>query len=268
MKRDGCRPSIHKALGRGAGILGRSLAALHLVLMAFAPGGLAAAEKVMVLTYHTHPPFIVGARQGLTHDLAAYLNEHSGGRYEFEVRSMSRPALNKSIEMPLVCIVPWVNPVWFKDQAETKYLWSTQVLMRDGNAVVSRSDRRVVYEGPASLAGMTLGGLRGHLYEGIDAYIRDKKSLRRVDADRHLDNFQKLLKGRIDVTLTPESAALYLIKREGPGAKLFISPNPHSRYERRFFVTDQREDIRKYINEALSGAAAQEEWSAILERYR
>ena len=261
MKRARYRASIHKAPGRGTGILGRSLAALHLILMAFAPGGLAAAaEKVTVLTYHTHPPFIVGAKQGLTYDLAAYLNDHSGDRYEFEVRSMSRPALNKLIEMPLAGIVPWVNPVWFMDQAETKYLWSTLELMRDGNAVVSRSDRRVVYDGPESLAGMTLGGIRGHMYEGIDAYIRDKKSLRRVDADRHLDNFQKLLEGRIDVTLTPESAAIYLIKREGLGDKLFVSPNPHSRYERRIFVTDHRKDIRNYIDKVLSGAAAQEDF--------
>ncbi len=268
MKQDGYGAPSHKAPGRVTGMLRRLPAALLLVLLVVAPGGRAAAEKVMVFTYHTHPPFTVGAKRGLTSDLAAYLTGHSGGLYTFEVREMSRPALNKRIDMALAGMVPWVNPVWFKDQEESKYLWSAQALMHDGNAVISRSDRRVVYKGPASLGGMILGGLKGHLYAGIDDYIRETKSVRRVDTNRHLDNFRKLLKGRIDVTLTPKSAALYLIKREGLGDKLFVSPHLHSQYERRFFVTNQRQDIRAYIDQAFSGAAAQEEWNAILQRYR
>jgi polar amino acid transport system substrate-binding protein len=222
----------------------------------------------MVLTYHTHPPFVVGPQQGLTYDLAAYLTAHANGRYVFEVREMSRPALDKSLDMPLVSMVPWVHPVWFNDPHETRYLWSPYVFMQDATAVISRRDRPVVYQGPASLAGMIFGGLKGHVYAGIDAYIRETQALRRVDADNHLENFQKLLKRRIDVTLIPESAVLYLMKQEGLADQLFVSPHPHSQFTRRFFVTQQRADLCTYLNQTLSAAATQPAWQALLKQYR
>ena len=132
---------------------------------------------------------------------------------------------------------------------------------------MSRSDRAIVYEGPESLSGMTMGGLKGHRYVGIDDYIQETNAIRRVDADRHLDNFRKLLRDRVEVTLTPESTALYLIAREGLTADLFLSPNPHSRYDRRLFVTGGRQDILDDIEKAFSGAAAKEAWRAVLNRY-
>ncbi|MGE3537409.1 MAG: substrate-binding periplasmic protein [Candidatus Tectimicrobiota bacterium] len=226
-----------------------------------------ATEKVLLLTYHTHPPFVTGVKQGLTYDLAAYLTERAGHRYRFEVREMSRPALDKSLPILQAVIVPWVNPIWFHDQAETTYLWSTTVLMHDGMSVISRQEKKVVYTGPASLANLTLGALKGHVHEEIDQYIHDSQALRRVDADQHLDNFHKLLNGRIDVTLTPESAALYLLKREHLLERLFLSPKP-GRYARRLFVTQQRTDLRDYIDAAFSSAADQQSWDEILRRYR
>lgn len=243
-------------------------AMVFLLFWLLAPGRLKAAEKITILTYHTHPPFVVGNKAGLSYDLAKYLTKRSAGRYIFAIRETSRPALNKTIDTSLAVVVPWVTPEWFADHAERKYLWSQQILMQEGNVLISRSDQPIVYSGPASLNNLIFGGLKGHVYEDIDHYIRDTQALRRVDANQHLENFHKLLQGRIDVITAPESAARYLIKREHLQEKLFLSPTLLSRYERRLFVTNRREDIRAFIDAAFSSGEAQQEWHTLLTYYQ
>lgn len=239
------------------------------VILGLVPAALKATEveKIAILTYHTHPPFITGARQGLTYDLAIYLSERSGGRYRFEIREMSRPAVDKALTLPRIALVPWVHPAWFHDVTESKYLWSTQGLMDDSTSFISRQAKKIIYEGPASLAHLTIGGLRGHVYDDIDTYVQHTHTIRRVDADQHLENFQKLINGRIDLALVPESAALYLLKREHLAETLFVSAKPE-RYVRRFLVTQQRHDIMTYIDATLADPAGRHAWDMILTRYR
>ncbi len=227
----------------------------------------AAPEQVAVYTYHTHPPFVTGKHEGLTFDLAKYLSEKSGGRFRFRVVLMSRPRLNKAIKDPGAMIVPWVNPAWFKDVEEKRYLWSKNALMEDANGIISRRGRNLNYEGPSSLSGLIFGGIRGHIYTGIDDFIRHSKTTRRVNTDNHLANFQKLSKGRIDVTLTPESAARYLIKEHSLGEELYLSPKPHSRYRRRVMVPNGRADIMAFINEVLAASRHDKAWLQMFARY-
>jgi ABC-type amino acid transport substrate-binding protein len=247
----------------GAGLL------LLVALILSASNPLAATpERVAVYTYHTHPPFITGEQEGLTFDLAKYLSEKSAGRFDFQAVSVSRPRLNERIEKPDAMIVPWVNPAWFKDVEETRYHWSERPLMEDANGIISHSDRGLIYEDPSSLAGLLFGGIRGHIYTGIDDFIRNSETTRRVDADNHLANFKKLTKGRIDVTLTPESAARYLIKEHSFSEELYLSPKPHSRYSRRMMVPNGRSDIMAFINEVLAASRDDEAWSRMFERYQ
>ena len=243
------------------------LACLLLLGLAL-PQAARAVERVTIYTYHTHPPFITGAKRGLTYDLAAFLTKYGAGRYAFNVREASRPALDKLIATPVTGIVPWVSPDWFGDRGKRKYLWSTHVFMRDRMVIVSRADRRIEYDGVASLAGLTFGGIRGHRYVEIDDYIRDAKTLRRLDADRHLDNFRKLVKQHIDVTLLPESAARYFLQREHLSNLLYIASKPHSEFECSLFVINRRQDILAYIDQVFASAAARAEWEALFRNYQ
>ncbi|MDA9981330.1 transporter substrate-binding domain-containing protein [Gammaproteobacteria bacterium] len=248
--------------------IARVLFSFAIVPLGIFCGGIAAAEDVPVLTYHTHAPFIVSEGVGLTYDFAAYLNNRADGKFNFKVVPMSRPRLNQMIGKPGVSIVPWVSPVWFKDKSESIYLWSENPVMEDGNAIISLSDRKLVYDGPASIGGLTLGGIRGHVYSGIDDFIAASENTRRVDSDNHFVNFEKLRKGRIDVTLTPDSAAKFLIRSHGLDEELFISPKPHSRYARRIMVPNNRTDILAFINDILAVGSDDPEWKALFEPYR
>lgn len=225
-------------------------------------------QVIPVYTYHTHPPFITGTGRGLSYDLAAYFSAQSKGRFHFTVKPMSRARVNKMIAESKTGIVPWVNPAWFKDKQERKYMWSKGSLMEDGNGLISHQEGKVVYEGPQSLEGLIFGGVRGHAYVGIDDYRETGKTLRRVDAENHIDNFRKLVKQRIDVTITPLSGAEYLIKKEGLQDQLFISPTLHSQYKRRVMIINSQAEIGAFVDSLLEKMVADPHWLEIMNRYQ
>lgn len=239
---------------------------MTLAFLAF--GDVGAAETIKVISYHTHPPFIVADKEGLTYDLATLLSERSGGRFVFQVVPTSRPRLNKLLEQKKTFIVPWVNPAWFKDKSETKHVWTRNSLMFDNNAIVSHIDKSVVYEGPMSISGMVFGGVRGHTYTGIDDYIQETGKIRRIDADNHISNIRKLLKGRIDVALMPGAAASFFVLQHEVKGRLFISPKPHSRYFRRVIISGGRNDLEKFIKDIVGELEVDPEWNSIKERYK
>ncbi len=225
-------------------------------------------KEFPIYTYHTHPPFIITTGQGLSYDLAAYLSNKSHGRFQFTVKPMSRPRVNKMLAESKKGLVPWVNPAWFKDKQQNKYLWSKAVLMKDGNSLISNQKNRVLYDGPSSLDGMILGGVRGHVFADIDTYRKTAGNIRRVDAERHIDNFRKLAKQRIDVTITPQSGAEYLIKKKGFQDQLFISPMIHSQYTRRVIIISEQIDTGIYIDTLLEKMMTDPQWLKIMHNYR
>ena len=245
---------------RFVGVLSLVLAGHNLVL--------AESERISIYTYHTHPPFITETRQGLSYDLSEYLSKRSGNRFLFTVVPMSRPGVDKVLQEAADGIVPWVSPVWFKDMAETKYLWCKGALMHDGNAIISHNKRKIVYNGPESLSGLVFGGLHGHKYTGIDEFILNTGMARRVDTENHIENFRKLALRRIDVTLTPISGAAYILKREGYTNTLYISPKLHDEFDRRVIIANRRNDLKIYIEGVIRSMAKDSSWTEIMDRYR
>ena len=59
-----------------------------------------------------------------------------------------------------VLVVPWVNPSWFGDVQQTRYLW-TDGYKQDSNIVLSPIDNPVEYQGPESLTGKSISVLLG-----------------------------------------------------------------------------------------------------------
>lgn len=225
-------------------------------------------ETVVLITYHTHPPFITQAGAGLTYDLANYLNTHADGTYEFQVRPMSRPRINLLIAESKTYVVPWVNQVWFQDKAESKYLWTQNALMIDTNTVISRIIAPVNFTGPVAFSGLTFGGIRGHRYAQVDDFINTTHAAKRIDADRHLSNIRKLSKARIDVTIMPSSAARYFIAHEDLTDTLYISPLAHSTYSRRMFVNNNRYDVQAFLDRTIANMANDPHWQKTLDQYK
>ncbi len=220
------------------------------------------AEKINIYTYHNHPPFITGDRAGMTYDLAHKLNQAGAGRYRFEVVVLPRGRLNAYIQDWIKgrcpdesCsngwLVPWVNPKWgFIKGQQDPYLWSK--LFTDINVVITRSADNFTYRRAASLDGRLFGGMRGHRYVDIDTRV-DAGLIRRIDGNHERDNLIKLLKGRIDATLLPESAIRYLIGQDpqlrGKADAFRTAPVEQGPYERFLMFPGDRRDLKQLVEQ-------------------
>lgn len=239
-------------------------------LIAFALAMLASvaqaqADQVKMLTYHNFPPFITGPDTGLTFDLAAQLTKASGGQHEFVVGVMPRKRLEASLADREAILVPWVTPAFFEDEAQVKYIWSA-TLLADSNAVISPRSAPVNYSGPGSLIGKVLGGVNGHRYEGVDALVEAGK-IRREDVGGEVLNLRKAAEGRIDATIIAATAAHYLMNSEHLTARLYVSATPHSRFDRKLFITGAAPSTTAFVIKAVNELAGDPEWKAMVARY-
>ena len=80
-------------------------------------------------------------------------------------------------------------------------------------------------------------------------------------------NLEKLIRGRIDVTLVPGLAARYLIKEIQIGEKVFISPQPHQIYTRQILVQPQLKNIYRFLSAIVSKLPTNNKWQLIQEKY-
>lgn len=223
--------------------------------------------KIPIFTYHTHAPFIIAAEEGLSYELAEYLNTHSQGLYFFEVIPMSRSRVNKMLEQEETGIIPWVNSAWFNDINKTKYMWTDTVLIEDGNAVISSKKIQWEYNGIKSVLGLTFGGIRGHQYVDIDDEIK-KGNLQKVNLGAHIDNFRKIIKGRIDFTIMPLTGAKYIIKSNNMENDLYISEKMHSTYIRQIIIPDKNQTLKDFMERVSLKMATDDNWQNILNKYK
>ena len=223
-------------------------------------------EAIPFQTYHSAPPFVVEekSRLGLTYDLADILSEKSEGRFRFVVSKWPRKRLNRNLENMEVLVVPWVNPSWFGDAKQTRYLWSDGY-MQDSNIVLSPIDNPVEYHGPESLIGKSISVLLGARLAGIDDLIEQGK-IRRETTSNFDSILRMVLYGRVDATILPSPIAKYFIAKTKSQGRFYISDQPHRKYWRHFLVKG-RSDIREFLQELVPFLLHDPQWKAAKAKY-
>ena len=238
----------------------------------------AAPEKIRLFTYHNHPPFVTGDRQGLSFDLGKHLNKKAPDRYLFEVTILPRNRLNvylanwiqgKCPSATKACknswALLWVNPKWgFGNNPEKLLSWIRMV--DDSNSIISSASKKVAYKNPDSLIGHRFGGVMGHKYLGIDSLVKKGKIVR-IDGNSERNNIFKLLKKRIDVTLLPTSTIHYYLLEGKEFAKfskdIHIAQTKHQSYSRNFMFPPNRIDLKEIFKKLDSDSA----WQATIKSY-
>lgn len=230
-----------------------SLALIGLAALAlFQPAH--AAERIEVLTYHHHPPFMNADQSGLSYQLVDALNQASAGQYEFELRVLPRKRLNLLLQPWLEghcqqpakeCadnwVLPWVNPLWGFSGAEPDTAWIP--LLADANRLIFHGPSPVDIKQLQGFDGLVFGGMRGHRYKGLDDLVQAGR-LTRIDGNQERDNLTKVLMDRVDFTLLPESTLRYYLSQDpflAAKADEFYWPDPpQQRYMRYAVVPGNR----------------------------
>ncbi len=228
-----------------------------------------AKEKIHVdvYVYHLKPPFIVSNTNKLVlyFDFSVYLNSKSD-KYHFETVFVPRKRIETMLGSDkLDGILLGVNPVWFKDKAETKYLWTSSVY-QDQDEFVSLAESPVEYTGAESLVGKILGGIRGFYYFGIDEQVK-QGDINRYDTIGEYELLQMIMLKRVDVGIVSRSTLEYLTKAKGWQSKFYLSKQPHDIYERRVMVPHYKRAIYDEILPIVRDLPNDPFWKLMLKQY-
>jgi len=253
--------SVFQFIARGA------LSALVLLCLLLAMPLRAGADRITVWVYHDFPPFVVDAdtQTGMSFNLARMLTERAQGRYAFDVVVLPRQRLNAELENDAPGVVLWVNPLWFGDAGRDTYLWTAAVL-NDRNDVISPMEEPFTYDGPTSLDGKTLVGVKGHRYPGIDLRIA-AGTVDRMDVSSEAALVQFIASGRGSVGVIAHSAAWYFVQSYGLEDHVHFAPAAHSTYQRFIMVQPQLPDVHAFVQENLPAITASQDWQAMLDQH-
>ncbi|TWX57639.1 transporter substrate-binding domain-containing protein [Colwellia hornerae] len=228
-----------------------------------------AVEKIVVnvYVYHLKPPFITDLKneQGLYYDFSVFLNSESK-KYSFKTVFIPRKRIDHMIKQEkLNGVLLGVNPIWFKDKAENKYLW-TSTVFTDQDEVISLKNKPIEYSDPSSLENIAFGGVRGFYYYGINELVA-KKRINRIDTISEQALLNMLISKRIDSAIISQSTFDY-ITRQSKNRDLFhLSLNPHDRYVRKVMVLPKDSAIFEDIELIIQKMKDNKVWSEILLTY-
>ena len=222
---------------------------------------------VDIFVYHLKPPFIVNQaeRSGLYFDFATYLNTKSSN-FHFRTIFVPRKRLEIMLESKSFDgILQGVSPVWFKDKAETQYLW-TGNFYADQDEVVSLPEKAFEYSGPSSMIGGVLGGVRGFYYFGIDELV-NKGEIVRWNTVGEFESLQMLQFKRVDFAIVSRSTLNYLSKENNWQNQFHISKVPHDTYQRRILIPFAKKNVFDDISPFVANLANDPIWQSILAQY-
>ena len=229
----------------------------------------AAFETIKVYSYHLKPPLILdqATGRGLYNDVLSYLNKQNSV-YRFELQYLPRRRLDLLLKTgKLDGLVMGVNPVWFDDRNEQKFLWSLP-FMSDTDEIVSSRDRPFDYTGPKSMLGMRIGTVLGYYYPGLNELLAEGK-IQRDDASSDENSFRKLMAGRVDAAIVSRSQYDYEMKtHEELSGHFYISRQPLEQYERHIMLPLSMPRVQAQINAMLKNSAADPNWQKLINGYR
>jgi len=230
---------------------------------------LLAKEKVTVWSYYEFPPFVTNllGETGLSFDFVEMLNLfEDNNQYEFELKIVPRKRLDNYLANDRTGIVLWVSPIFFGDINKTRYSW-TQAVLKDEQSFISSASDPFIFKGAKSLMtpGFVLGGVRGHVYKGIQKEI-DNGLIKRNDVNREKQNIGMLLSNRVNTFLIPYTAMRYYEKTMKLSGKIYYSPKPLNAYTRNILV-NHNATVLKFLSQTVNELPRNEYWKVLLHQY-
>ncbi|WP_170829173.1 MULTISPECIES: substrate-binding periplasmic protein [Pseudoalteromonas] len=231
-------------------------------------GVLSAKQTVTLYAYHLKPPYLIDVEQeqGLYFDFALLLNQHQAD-YSFKVEYMPRKRLNRDIEQnTLDGLIIGVNPVWFRDQQQTKFAWS-EPFMTDRDEFVSNISAPFEFVGQASLYGKTVGGVRGYHYFQVAPVVKIDKATQ-LEMGTELQLLEMLVKKRIEIAVISNATLNYLLaKNKHWENAVHLSNQPHESYSRALLAPKDMRNAVDVINTVLQKSEFKEQLQRLLMRY-
>lgn len=238
------------------------------VLLLYVQASLSSPVQVDIYEYHQFPPMVVSQEKavGLSFAFARYLSNVSNRQYHFKIHLISMNDLQLKLKSQQPAVVLFVNPIWFDDPQESKFLWSKEVLtLKD--EIVSLSGKPFVFTQNEDYKGKRIGGIKGYTYPALDLLVSENLA-QRVDAEGDLENLKRLYKkGDLDAIIVNQGPLKFYSQLLGIENKLFVSPKPSGVYQVKIMVTKSQPAVFEFIQNVLANMKEDPAWIEIKNLY-
>lgn len=223
------------------------------------------AINITTWNYYLSEPFANKKGKGLALDFTNLLNKIMPEKYHFKLKNIPRARLNLLLEnQDNQGIVLFVNSSWMGKNAKDKYLW-TPAIYQDYNDIIS-AKKKITYNTPQSLIGLRFGGISGRKYRYLEELF-DKRLVQRIDLRTEEQAMMMLIQGRIDVTSQPRSITNYLIQKLKLQEKVFISPKPLFKFDRRIMLTHKLNKLHLDLSDGILQLSKDDKWINLKKKY-
>ncbi len=219
-------------------------------------------------SYHLKPPYIVDqqAEIGMYYDIVRYLNKYSTS-YRYKLTFLPRKRLefilnNNQLDGGVI----GVNPIWFDDKLQQKYLW-TPPLFNDRDDVVSLASNPINYKNASSLKGKTVGGVRGFYYWGIDELVA-KGEIERVDSINEQALLNMLEAKRLDAIVIGRPTMHFFKNSMELSQPLYIAKTPHDLFMRHILLPKRFTLEHQQLSLLVAQVTSDSHWQAYLAQHR
>ncbi len=230
-----------------------------------------AGEPFELYTYHEKPPYFHKAREnappapGIYRAFTDYLNRKQP-KYNIRLTYLPRNRLEKTLrDGQLSGAILGVNPLWFKDSEETRYLWS-QAFMWDQDVIVTRAETIFSYHAPNDLVGKKLALPRGLYFWGVMELAADGK-LSIFETSSDLQNLTMVQLQRADATITSILTYQYLMAHELRASGLVALEKPHDLFARRVLFPKSSAAAFTLLAPIIAQSLSDPAWQAELQRF-
>jgi len=217
--------------------------------------------------YRLIPPYIIDIELeiGLYYDFSRYLSQKSD-TYQFHTLFVPRKRIEIYLNRnQMEGMLIGVNPIWFNDAAQKKYLWSSPIF-QDQDDLISLANNKLEFNGPQSLYGKKLGGVLGFYYFGIDEAVKSGQ-ITRDNTNSESSILSMILHQRIDAGIVSKSTFDYLVNENSWQGQFHISKQPHDKYSRHILVPHKYEELHKHIEAIARDISSDPIWQEMLRQH-
>jgi polar amino acid transport system substrate-binding protein len=202
---------------------------------------------------------------GIYHDFVEYLNIQQNN-HKYELHFMPRLRLENLLnDGELDGIIIGVNPLWFKDKEQKKFLWTSSI-MNDRDIFLVNSESNINFSKTEEFIGLTFVLARGSYYKGITELAKQKKIKMSVTNNAQ-QNLDMLSHHRADVTIMSELTANYFFNKEYPREKFRILSTPHDTFERMILIPRSQQHLHQELSTIGKKSAIDKLWQDKLEKW-
>lgn len=253
--------------------VGRCCARLLAMVFLLSPA-LASSEERPFFTfyaYHDKPPYYApessrdNSAEGIYAAFVLFLNDRQTN-YRVQLIFQPRVRLEDKLNSgALPGAIIGVNPLWFKDRNELRFLWSG-AFMWDKDIVVVHRNAAFTFTQADDLIGKKLALPRGQYFLGVSQLAAAGK-LNVFETNSDLQNLQMVNLGRADATITSVLTYEYFTKTHTKNHALKAFDTPHDEYARRMLFPKTQQEAYAVLAPIIEASLGDPAWLATLETY-